>query len=233
MELKTLFLRFVPDLLGDSDAPEKYAWEKKRAAVYEALRSHAKRRIRLLDVGCDTGAELTKYSEILKGEFVGLDIELHLLSENKHKTNFLIGDARRLPFKDQTFDVVIATEVIEHFEEGEVFVKDIKRILTKDGIFILTTPNRLRFTARPRSLVAKIRGKKIVRGPIATHMREYTPKELRNTLVEAGFNIESVRFIAFNPSLRVPKHIFIYLDKFTDKFFGSFTKWDMLIVARG
>ena len=226
-----LFLHSVPHLPGDRDDPIEYAWKRKRAAVYEALQSHVKRRVRLLDVGCNTGAELIKYSQVLDGEFVGLDIESNFLSKPKNKANFLVGDARCLPFKDETFQVVISTEVMEHFRQGEMFVKEIYRLLTNDGIFILTTPNRQRFTALPRSLIARARGSKIVRGPIAQHVREYTAKEVRSILVRAGFYVESVKFIAFNPYLRVPKDIFIYLDKITDKILGRFTKWDIIIVA--
>jgi len=232
MKLRGLFLNFVLHLPGTGDDPVEYAWKKKRATVCEALKSHVKRRIRLLDVGCDTGAELAKYAEILDGEFVGLDIRRNFQPENKNKADFLIGDARHLPFQDESFEVVIATEVMEHFEQGEMFAKEIYRILTNDGLFILTTPNRLRFTALPRSLVARTSGKRIVRGPIASHLREYTPKEVRNILIRGGLCIESVKFIAFNPYLGIPKDIFMYLDKITDNIFGSFTKWDMLIVAR-
>jgi len=232
MKPKGLFLHFVPLLTGAKDDLVKYAWKKKRTAVYEALASHAKRRIRLLDVGCSTGNELVKYTEMLDGEFVGLDNKAKFLSDNKNKANFIIGDARRLPFQDETFEVVTATEVIEHFEEGEAFIKETHRILMNDGIFILTTPNRLRFTAWLRNLVAKTRGNKTVRGPTLWHTREYTPKELRNVLARAEFYVEFAKFIAFNPYLKIPKHLFIYLDKVTDKIFGRFTKWDMLIVAR-
>lgn len=232
MKPKMLFLDSVLHLLADTDGPIKYAWEKKRAAVYEALKSRVKRRVRLLDVGCNTGAELIKYSQVLDGEFIGLDIECNFLAEHKNKANFLLADARRLPFRDETFEVVIATEVIEHFEQGEMFVKEVHRLLANGGIYILTTPNRLRFTALPRSLIVRAGGNRIVRGAIAEHVREYTAKELRSILERAGFCVESVTFLAFNPYLKIPKDIFIWLDKITDKIWGSFTKWDMLIVAR-
>jgi len=100
---------------------------------------------KILDIGCGKGI----YGFLLKADkgadsLVGIDISLqNLLFCKEHKIyNLLIrGDIRRLPFKDKTFDIVLASEVIEHMkkEEGTLLLKELERIC-KEKI-ILTTPN--------------------------------------------------------------------------------------------
>jgi SAM-dependent methyltransferase len=51
-------------------------------------------------------------------------------------------DAKRLGFEDESFDVVISMEVIEHIAEQSVFLEEIKRVLRRNGVFILSTPER-------------------------------------------------------------------------------------------
>jgi 2-polyprenyl-3-methyl-5-hydroxy-6-metoxy-1,4-benzoquinol methylase len=55
---------------------------------------------------------------------------------------FMVMDAKRVGFEDESFDVVISMEVIEHIAEQSVFLEEIKRVLRIDGIFILSTPER-------------------------------------------------------------------------------------------
>lgn len=46
-----------------------------------------------------------------------------------------------LPFSENTFDIVLAVEVIEHLENPWHFMREAIRVLTEDGVLILTTPN--------------------------------------------------------------------------------------------
>ena len=217
-----------------------YAWRKKREVVYQTLNmflDRFKEKVRLLDVGCGDGTQTKKYYEIIlkKGKVafvVGIDINAHYLSHNGI-IDFIVGDARYLPFKDESFDLIISTEVIEHFIEGELFLNECYRILKESGVLILTTPNRSRITALPRSLIYKIKGVKYVPGPNPEHVREYTPTELVKILEECGFTVKNVDFIAFNPYLPIPTKLCFMLDKISDKFrgLGKLLKWDMLIVA--
>jgi ubiquinone/menaquinone biosynthesis C-methylase UbiE len=55
---------------------------------------------------------------------------------------FRRGDARRLPYDDSSFDVVISFETLEHIEEHDAFLKEIKRVLRPLGLFVLSSPDR-------------------------------------------------------------------------------------------
>ena len=178
-----------------------------------------------------------KYYEIIlkrrKVPFVvGIDINFrNLCTDAVNVINFLIGDARYLPFKNEGFDLVISTEVIEHFIEGELFLSECYRVLKESGVLILTTPNRSRITAIPRSLRYKIKGENYILNP--EHVREYTPAELIKILEACGFTVRNVDLVAFNPYVPLPTNLCFLLDKISDKFrsLGKLLKWDMLIVA--
>lgn len=213
-----------------------YAWEKKRSVVYRALRDmDGKSKVYVLDVGCHEGLQTKKYCEILKeiGRpiIVGLDINPNLKPDG---INFCIGDARKLSFKE-CFDVVISTEVIEHFVEGEQFCNECYRVLKDDGILILTTPNRSRFTAIPRSIRYRIKGERFVPGrENSVHVREYTLRELSEILRRSGFKVIYSEYIAFNPYIHIPERLCFLLDRLSDRFrwIGRLTCWDMVVVAK-
>jgi SAM-dependent methyltransferase len=52
----------------------------------------------------------------------------------------LIGDAHRLPFKDDTLDMVVSKDTLEHFLEPRVAVKEVHRVLKEGGQFIIWVP---------------------------------------------------------------------------------------------
>lgn len=94
---------------------------------------------RVLDVGCGEA-----YLERAEPErYIGLDIEHRRLSEahNLGAHNLVLGSAQHLPFRNEVFDGVLAKDVLEHFylEEAFAFLQEVRRVLCRGGIFILTT----------------------------------------------------------------------------------------------
>lgn len=55
-----------------------------------------------------------------------------------------IFDAQELPFADDTFDGILALELIEHIDSVPAFAKEIVRVLRPNGLCLITTPNRLK-----------------------------------------------------------------------------------------
>ena len=201
---------------------EEYAWNKKRQAVYGYLKTINKKRIRLLDIGCNNGGQLAEYSKLLEGEFIGLDIRKF---REWNSLNYVL-------FRDGVFDVVVATEVIEHFVEGELFLAEAHRVLKRNGVLILTTPNRLRFYMLHKNLFASLTGKRFTGGFTREHPREYSPSELVSLLKDTGFQVEKIEYIAFSPYLGLPFKLYKLFDNFSDKFLKKFLKWDMMAIAR-
>ncbi|MBE9592366.1 MAG: class I SAM-dependent methyltransferase [Proteobacteria bacterium] len=125
----------------------------------------------------------------------GFDIFLpHLkkLKSRKIYDNLIYGDACTLPFKDNSFDVCIASEVLEHLEKdiGIKFLKEAERVSKKS--VILTTPK----------YPGKYGGVLTVDGfnPFDQHVSQWTFKELK----KRGYNVFGVGFHILGISLLSP-----------------------------
>jgi len=110
-----------------------------------------------------------------------------------------------IPCPDNYFDAVILSEVIEHLNCNPLPVfQEIHRILKKDGILYITTPNQVRLINR----IALVLGRSI-RNPVShysiqldrkrnntcgIHWREYSLREVIQLLEETGFSIGSYSF---------------------------------------
>jgi SAM-dependent methyltransferase len=98
------------------------------------------------------------------------------------------------PFDENAFDVVLFCEIIEHLIHDPIKVlKEIKRVLKKGGILIITTPN----VARLENIAKLAAGGNIYDpysgyGPYGRHSREYTVQEMELILDFCGFDIESM-----------------------------------------
>lgn len=111
---------------------------------------------RILDFGCGLGW-FVWYSKKLKiKKYIGVDIDENALEKARDysgKSNdyeFMKIDSLKLPFKDNSFDTVVAWEVIEHIPRGteDEFLSEICRVSSPKGALYLSTPHN--------SLVAKI-----------------------------------------------------------------------------
>lgn len=99
----------------------------------------------VLDVACGSGYGTQMLSNVAK-KVVGLDVDATSVDYCKshiHKDNceFLLWDWVRIPFDDNTFDVVVSFETIEHIVDYHGFMKEVKRVLKPGGTLILSTPN--------------------------------------------------------------------------------------------
>ncbi|MCK4235561.1 MAG: class I SAM-dependent methyltransferase [Candidatus Krumholzibacteria bacterium] len=101
----------------------------------------------VLDIGCGLGGKTVAYSEA-GADVVGVDIELQNISQSiifarsrASGAAFAVGDAEMLPFHDQTFDLVVANDSLEHFPHPEAVLPELARVLRPGGsIFLFFTP---------------------------------------------------------------------------------------------
>lgn len=94
---------------------------------------------KILSVGCGTGQELIALSHY--GKVVGLDIDSVTISLCK-KQGFCVekGDICEPPFKDETFDIIVAMDVIEHIENDSKAIESLFKLLKKGGKLLITVP---------------------------------------------------------------------------------------------
>ncbi|MDH5720416.1 MAG: class I SAM-dependent methyltransferase [Spirochaetia bacterium] len=101
--------------------------------------------VKILEAGCGSGALILSLKKWYKNSKIIIgDLEINSTVKDKeiienHK--LLQFDAHRLPFADKSFNIIFSLQVLEHLREPEKFISECKRLLTDEGIVILSTPN--------------------------------------------------------------------------------------------
>ncbi|WIG56571.1 MAG: hypothetical protein OJF61_002359 [Rhodanobacteraceae bacterium] len=96
------------------------------------------------------------------------------------------------PFADEQMDLVVFGEVLEHMTNDPIHaIREISRVLKRDGKLVLTTPN----AARLENVIALLEGRNMydpysAYGPYGRHNREYTRDELHRLMTFCGFESE-------------------------------------------
>lgn len=152
--------------------------------------------LKILDVGCGTGV-LSRLLVERGYNVIGVDISENAINKCKRKgLNAYQQDlGERLLFRDEEFDCILMSEVIEHISDTFFVLHELNRVLKTGGVFILTTPNSVFITRRLRYLM----GKTSTETQNFSHLRFFNKKLLTRILNEADFKIESFKGFLFNP----------------------------------
>ena len=99
---------------------------------------------KILDGGCGVGAHVIAYRK-LGYDIIGVDFSNDIIRRIKKEVSedvpVYAADLTALPFNDSYFDCCLLAGVIEHFEEGPYAVlKEIRRVLKKDGLLLVAVP---------------------------------------------------------------------------------------------
>lgn len=99
---------------------------------------------RILDYGCDTGFLLDiirKKHPSKNFEFCGADINEYALNYARQKyRDFTFFSIDNKLFDNEKFDIIILSHVLEHIHDRDGFVKNLKKLLNKDGTLIIAIP---------------------------------------------------------------------------------------------
>jgi 2-polyprenyl-6-hydroxyphenyl methylase/3-demethylubiquinone-9 3-methyltransferase len=159
---------------------------------------------RILDLGCGAGLVTEPLAE--KGfDVTGVDASADVIEAAKAHAatkniavKYQHGTAEELVKKKNTFDVVLALEIIEHTANPAAFVQLCRRLLKPNGVVIFSTLNRT-----PKSFALGIVAAEYVVGwvPRGTHdWRAFLkPSELANMAEEAGLTVQNICGLTYHP----------------------------------
>lgn len=166
------------------------------------------RRIRksdfILDLGCGNGFTLIR----LKGKInkaVGTDVDQQSIkiangeAQRQHATNirFIVADAnRKMPFKSNTFDKIVCSDVLEHLDKRNFALGEIHRVLKKKGLLFLVTDN-------PDTSWKKLqKSVDLFYYADRDHKYEYSRSEIIKLLKKVPFKIISVNTVTYDTPIK-------------------------------
>jgi len=94
----------------------------------------------ILDIGCGTGAmseKLARFGKVVSADFSPLALEF---SRRRKLTRLCTADAMRLPFQDESFDVIVALDILEHLPDDEAALREFQRVLKPNGRVVASVP---------------------------------------------------------------------------------------------
>ncbi|MBN1383306.1 MAG: class I SAM-dependent methyltransferase [Elusimicrobia bacterium] len=151
---------------------------------------------KIIDLGCGDGTHYGRFVSQLAGSYIGLDVSGEAVKKAKEnglearKHNF--ND--RMPFDNNSFDVIICLEVIEHLFDPEFFLKECGRILKPAGFLILSLPNSFYLRQRIKFLSGSFSS--MTGSPLAAdkewsapHIRFFSKDSICRLLSISGFTI--------------------------------------------
>lgn len=131
--------RTYEEIAEDFAKTRNEAWPE-----FGKFQKHVKSHFKVLDLGCGNG----RLFEFLRPiDYTGIDSSENLLKEAKKRypdVSFVNGDMLEIPLKDNEFDMVFCIAALHHIPSKNLrkkAVSEIKRVLKKDGILILTIWN--------------------------------------------------------------------------------------------
>lgn len=183
-------------------------------------------RLRVLDLGCGAGTpSKSLMDDVSKYHVVGADLSEQALERyvNDTKRCGVKLDAQHLPFGDNSFDVIVSDDVIEHLVDTDSYAREIFRVLSPRGWLLLSTPNlaawfnRIALVFGIQPAFSEVSFEKIFGRPgndIVGHLRLFTSRSTCEFLNYHGFEIIDLRGARFDA---IPARA-----RFIDSFFARF-----------
>lgn len=135
--------------------------------------------IRILDVGCGTGANIEMLSQY--GEAEGVDVSDDALEFCRKKgLTVQKGLAEKLPYADEAFDLTTALDVVEHLDDDVAGLMEMYRVTKSGGYSLIFVPAFMWLWG--------------VQDDISNHRIRYTRKQIVDRLKAAGYIVERATY---------------------------------------
>jgi len=131
---------------------------------------------RILDVGCGTGANLKMLADYGSAEGVDISPQAVEFCRERGLNSVKLGAAEQLPYDDDSFELVTALDVIEHLDDDVAGLREMRRVLRREGRVLLFVPAFMFLWG--------------VQDDVSNHRRRYTLPGLVKAVEAAGFAVE-------------------------------------------
>jgi SAM-dependent methyltransferase len=176
--------------------PDERYWFERHVVAYRLAQARVAAGARVvLDAGCGEGYGLAMLADAGAERVVGVDLEPPVVAHARATYGSAVVEVHEaelmsLPLEDDTVDLVVSFQVIEHLHDIPGYLRSLRRVTRPGGEVWIATPNRLTFTP----------GSDVPVNPF--HTREFTASELVTECRAAGFEVPRVLGIAHGPRLR-------------------------------
>ena len=172
------------------EAEDRHWWFRGRWAVVEALlsRTPLPGLPRILDAGCGTGANLLRYSKIGSAEGVDPSPQAVEFCRDRGLDSVVQAGLEELPFEDGRFDLIAATDVLEHVDAEDQALQELWRVAAPGAALLLTVPAYMWLWSTEDERLH--------------HKRRYTRARLRQAVRRAGWEPQIATY--FNSLLLPP-----------------------------
>lgn len=174
------------------------------------LREHILRtlttRDTMLDLGAGAGILCQMNFKGLAGRVCGIDLDPRILTQNRYLDEALCGTAEAIPYPRESFDFVVANNVMEHIPNPQAVYREIFRVLKPGGQFVFKTPNKWHYMpliARLTPLwfhqfVNRMRGRKS-EDTFPTKYLANSLEQITALAKDSGLVVETIRSIEGRP----------------------------------
>lgn len=132
----------------------------------------------VLDVGCGIGEFLERYPDS-----IGIDLNPYALKFNLQRAKIrCLSNLQYLPIRDNSFDGVLLSNILEHLHDAEFALAEALRVLKPQGVLVLTLPMEAGFHHDP------------------THIRMFNETNLKTLAQNFALEIKSIYRYPFRPA---------------------------------
>lgn len=192
-ELEKIWSQVPPDYYEEGIAKNLFQrlWHNRKWVIIKEMIEETSSRV--LDIGCASGWLTARVVQILPGAgVIGLDVSQKMINYAKTRYPqivFICADAHQLPFPDESFDLIICSETLEHVVDPLRVLSEIRRCLSPNGqaIVSMDTGNILFnlvwfFWTRTKGKVWQ-----------GAHLHKFDRDKLKKLFKKANFKIEKQR----------------------------------------
>jgi 2-polyprenyl-6-hydroxyphenyl methylase/3-demethylubiquinone-9 3-methyltransferase len=234
------------DLLRSRHKTGNIILSERTGFILNLIKSHFKDRqnIKILEIGCSSGAFLSELKDALDANvsmldvsYFGIDIDKTAVAKNVNN-NIKLFPSSAEDFSNasnQTFDLILHFELIEHLQDPFTFMKSVKNLLNADGLHHFHTPNA---NGLDNTALGYNDFRPLAHGIFPPmHLQAFTPMNMTHFALRSGFFVEQIDtpgnfdIDIVRTFLKVEETPFRHIHLIPQNFLAVFQEWLKMLCA--